>query len=406
LIDNLNYTYNANSNKILKVDDASNETASFKDVSGNDYTYSLDGSLKSDANKGITLIEYNYLKLPRRIVQNGIEILNQYDATGRKLKETVGLNYTDYFGNITKKNDVLYQISHDEGRIINGEYEYHIKDHLGNLRVAFRDSLGVAKITQANSYGIFGNELRGLSFESNPATKNNFKFLGRESLPEIGLVDLQKRWYDPVIGRFISIDPMPDVGGQESLSPYQYSKLTSVSDAITGNLNTGDFRDGNTSGSDYTYWADGSLRSDLNKGISLIEYNYLKLHKKITFSDGRIINFQYDASGRKLKETASNGDITDYVGNKIYKNSSLYQISHDEGRIVNGGYEYSINDHLGNLRVSFKDSSGIAKITQAQDYEPFGLENWTSKFVNSSKISDFKFNGIEKQKETNLYGWS
>ena len=29
--------------------------------------------------------------------------------------------------------------------------------------------------------------------------------------------------YDRVLGRFISVDPMPDVGGQESLSPYQYS---------------------------------------------------------------------------------------------------------------------------------------------------------------------------------------
>ena len=38
-VDNLNYTYNATSNKILKVDDASNETASFKDVAGNDYDY-------------------------------------------------------------------------------------------------------------------------------------------------------------------------------------------------------------------------------------------------------------------------------------------------------------------------------------------------------------------------------
>jgi RHS repeat-associated protein len=181
------------------------------------------------------------------------------------------------------------------------------------------------------------------------------------------------------------------------------NKLTSISDAITGNLNTGDFRDGNTSGNDYTYWADGSLKSDLNKGISQIDYNYLKLHKRITFSDGRVVNFQYDASGKKLKEIASNGDMTDYVGNKIYKNNALYQIAHDEGRIINSNYEYNINDHLGNLRLSFKDSSGIAKITQAQDYEPFGLENWTSKYVNSSKISNFKFNGIEKQKETNMY---
>jgi RHS repeat-associated protein len=223
LIDNLAYTYNANSNKILKVDDLANETASFRDISGNDYTYSLDGSLTSDANKGITLIEYNYLKLPRRVVQNGVTTLYQYDATGKKLKETIGTQVTDYAGNKIYKNNILYQIGHDEGRIVDNQYEYNIKDHLGNLRVAFRDNEGIAEIVQANSYGVWGEELTGLSYQSNASKRNYFTFLGREELPELGLVDLQKRLYDRVLGRFISVDPSPDVEGQESLSPYQYS---------------------------------------------------------------------------------------------------------------------------------------------------------------------------------------
>ena len=88
IVDNLNYTYNTNSNKILKVDDISNETASFTDATGNDYTYSPDGSLTSDNNKGISVIENNYLKLPKRIVKSGATILYQYSASGKKLKET------------------------------------------------------------------------------------------------------------------------------------------------------------------------------------------------------------------------------------------------------------------------------------------------------------------------------
>jgi RHS repeat-associated protein len=63
--------------------------------------------------------------------------------------------------------------------------------------------------------------LRGLSFESNPANKNNFKFLSRESQAETGLIDLINRQYDPVIGRFTSIDPV--TAGQEHLSLYQYA---------------------------------------------------------------------------------------------------------------------------------------------------------------------------------------
>lgn len=220
LIDNLAYTYNANSNKILKVDDISNETASFKDVTGNDYTYWEDGSLKSDNNKGISLIEYNYLKLPKRIVKGSTTILYQYDASGRKLRETIGTNVTDYVGNLIYKNNSLYQLSHDEGRIVNGIYEYNIKDHLGNLRVTFKDSLGVAKITQSNAYGVWGEDLPTLSYQ-NTANLNNFKFTGKENLPETGYIDFGARLYDNIVPRFISVDPLTEKGRR--WSPYAYA---------------------------------------------------------------------------------------------------------------------------------------------------------------------------------------
>lgn len=219
LIDNLAYAYNANSNKILKVDDISNETASFKDVTGNDYTYWEDGSLKSDNNKDISLIEYNYLKLPKRIVKGSTTILYQYDASGRKLRETIGTNVTDYVGNLIYKNNSLYQLSHDEGRAVNGVYEYNIKDHLGNLRVAFKDSLGVAKITQSNAYGIWGEDLPTLSYQ-NTANLNNFKFTGKENLLETGYIDFGARLYDNIVPRFISIDPLAEK--YHGISTYHY----------------------------------------------------------------------------------------------------------------------------------------------------------------------------------------
>jgi hypothetical protein len=206
LVDNLNYTYNANSNKILKVDDGANDSASFSDVSGNDYVYNLDGSLVSDANKGITLIEYNYLKLPHRIVQNGIEILNQYDASGQKLKETIGSNVTDYLGNIIKKNEVIYQISHDEGRIIDSEYEYFINDHLGNLRVSFRDSAGIARISQKQDFDPYGAELQKISYLKPTWKQSDFKYSGKEFIEQTGLNDFGWRQQDPILGRMWGID--------------------------------------------------------------------------------------------------------------------------------------------------------------------------------------------------------
>lgn len=220
LVDSLKYTYNTNSNKILKVDDLSNETASFRDVASNDYGYSLDGSLTSDANKGITLIEYNYLKLPRKVVQNGVTTLYQYDASGKKLKETISTQITDYSGNKIYKNNALYQIGHDEGRIIASEYEYNIKDHLGNLRVAFRDSLGIAKITQSYSYGIWGEDLPTLSYIKPSWKVDNFKFTGKENLQGNGFVDFGARLYDNIVPRFTTIDPLAEK--YFDLSGYNY----------------------------------------------------------------------------------------------------------------------------------------------------------------------------------------
>ena len=230
-IDQLSYIYESNSNKIKAVSDlqglANQNVGDFRDSSNvtTEYEYWLDGSLKIDKNKKVSNIDYNYLKLPKQITfEGGQWIKNQYDATGKKLKSTTsdGIIY-DFLGNIIYKNDVLYQINHDEGRIVNGSYEYDIKDHLGNLRVSFRDSSGIAKISTKLDYDPWGLTLKGLDYSNPIFNKNNFTFLGREDLPEVGLVDLQKRLYDKVLGRFISVDPSPDVAGQESLSTYQYS---------------------------------------------------------------------------------------------------------------------------------------------------------------------------------------
>ena len=221
LIDDLAYTYQANSNKIQKVDDNSGETASFTDATGDtDYTYSQDGSLTSDNNKGISVMEYNYLKLPRRIVKNGVQILYQYDATGKKLKETIGSNVTDYNGNTIYKNGALYQISHDEGRIINGEYEYNIKDHLGNLRVAFRDSLGIAKVVQYENRGAWGESLEGINYSKANRNKFNYSTYEEENDFGLGVLDAHARVYDPIVPRFWQIDPKSEKWN--TISPFCY----------------------------------------------------------------------------------------------------------------------------------------------------------------------------------------
>ena len=163
----------------------------------------------------------------------------------------------------------------------------------------------------------------------------------------------------------------------------------------------GDFRDGTNSDDDYEYWLDGSLKKDKNKKITSIAYNYLKLPEVITFDDNKTITTEYDASGTKLKKIVSGGETTDYEEDDIYVNSVLYQTSHDEGRIVDGVYEYNINDHLGNLRVAFRDSLGIAVPTQSIFYDSWGLSmKGMSITRNSLNFNKFQYNSKETQLET------
>ena len=114
----------------------------------------------------------------------------------------------------------MYQTSHDEGRIVDGVYEYNITDQNNNLRISFKDSLGIAVPTQSIFYDPWGLSMKGMSITRNPLNFNRYQFLNRETQFETGLIDLKNRQYNPQTGRFTSQDPVID--GQESQSLYQY----------------------------------------------------------------------------------------------------------------------------------------------------------------------------------------
>jgi hypothetical protein len=62
-----------------------------------------------------------------------------YASTGKKKKTT------EYDGDFIYQNDTLQFINHEEGRIVmtgtTPEYQYHLKDHLGNVRLTFSTQL-------------------------------------------------------------------------------------------------------------------------------------------------------------------------------------------------------------------------------------------------------------------------
>ncbi|NJO00323.1 MAG: hypothetical protein HC880_00405 [Bacteroidia bacterium] len=169
------------------------------------------------------------------------------------------------------------------------------------------------------------------------------------------------------------------------------NQLKAVDDGIeTGTIRTGlagDFTDfdgvasrKSSSGAtrEFSYNPNGFVQSDLNQGLTTIEYNYLDLPRTLIFNNGSAtgkISYTYDAAGNVLKKDVEfnylddNGldrfvdrITTDYIGDFVYENGELQFIHTSEGRAFPPGvllgsgvqYEYFISDHQGNLRVAFR----------------------------------------------------
>jgi len=198
-----------------------------------EYQYDANGNMIADLNKSIDTIHYNHLNLPDQIditpTSAHQEINYLYNATGQKLRKATRINSTpatttDYVGSFIYEDGILQSILTTEGRVVldgsNFEYQYFLKDHLGNTRITFNES---KQIIQEDSYYPFGMAMAGLSHKSSVDLPNKYLYNGKELQGDFGLdwYDYGARFYDPALGRFHSIDPFAE---EYSIwSPYSYA---------------------------------------------------------------------------------------------------------------------------------------------------------------------------------------
>lgn len=231
--DILNYYYQGN--MLIAVEDQGQPDYGFIDgheyPSELEYAYDSNGNMIKDLNKGIDAIKYNYLNLPSEVIQDAThKVMYTYDATGAKLKKSLisDGNITDryYTGTYEYDKDSLPVLIHfDEGVInVSGstyDYEYFLKDHLGNIRASFKPSGDNLISTQKVDYYPFG-----MIAYTNGASNNKYLYNGKELQDEqIGGVNLDwydygARFYDAQIGRWHVQDRFAEK--YISLTPYQY----------------------------------------------------------------------------------------------------------------------------------------------------------------------------------------
>jgi len=199
-----------------------------------------------DKNKGIANIAYNHLNLPTHlIIDNGEEegqITYYYDATGVKLKKVVEITdsiqkiLTDYDGGFiyeynSTENPELKFFPHAEGYFevnsppsgeLEGAYIYQYKDHLGNIRLSYKDNNGNLEIVEENNYYPFGLKHKGYNNVVN-GSAYPYGYNGKEENDELGLEWLDFGWrnYDASLGRWMNIDPLAEKMRRHS--PYNYA---------------------------------------------------------------------------------------------------------------------------------------------------------------------------------------
>ena len=149
-------------------------------------------------------------KLRKRVENNGI--LTKEDYCGPYVYETAsGVRSLKYI--VTPKGRAVRSGS-------NWTYEYHLADHLGNVRAVIRKGAnGMAELIQQRHYYPFGMEISNMS--SGTGT-NKYLYNGKAIQNDFDLYwyDYGARFYDPQIGRWHTVDPLAE--DYYSLSPYNY----------------------------------------------------------------------------------------------------------------------------------------------------------------------------------------
>jgi len=258
-IDDLAYTYNGN--RLMRVNDTTNNPEGFKDNgynnTYNDYAYDANGNMIQDENKKITNIVYNHLNLPMEITFSGGNKINYlYSAAGVKVQKKVtdgsDVSKTDYLDGFQYISSKLAFFPHAEGYVkvtddIHFNYVFNYTDHLGNIRVswAYDKVIDRVKIMEESHYYPFGLKhkayntqeyLFSMPMDGSPGynapvleqlnsmpNPYQYKFNGKELQDELGLnvYDYGARNYDPTIGRWMNIDPLAEQSRR--WSPYNYA---------------------------------------------------------------------------------------------------------------------------------------------------------------------------------------
>jgi RHS repeat-associated protein len=384
------------------------------DPANDEYAYDANGNMAKDQNKGITSITYNHLNLPERVNKSATEyLIYTYDAGGRKLRQQVfgtAAKTTDYNNEFVYENDTLRFITHEEGRLVPDnregapgawEYQYFLKDHLGNTRVVFSEKKSTTEYKA--------------TFETNGQAEEQQLFSKYNALGTLNLFDHTDDGITYTKSHLLNGGNNYQVGLARSLTVNSgdvldlevYAKYESPASPPANNVNgilnglISAFSlgagttplDGSQAQTAFNNlfpagapWIDGSKWDPAAPKAYL---NYILFDESF-----QLIDFGFDQVSTNAGQVGLSPDVDhDYL--------SLHIKVQQKGYL----YIYLSNENPVQTNVYFDDLSIVhhTGVDQSNDYYPFGL---TFNSYNKANGADqnYLFNGKEKQEELDL-GW-
>jgi RHS repeat-associated protein len=285
------------------------------------YTYDANGNMNSDANKNISAIHYNLLNLPDTITYaDGRKIVYAYTATGQKIRQQVlrvdGTVETkrDYAGQFLYENNQLQTLDHEEGRVVMSgvtpEYQYHLKDHLGNVRMTVTSENETVEYLATMEHEKSAEEellFDDISFRSGNALANHtpegneaiYLSAGVERGASLDLaVSRGDVIYLQVYAYYengVTSDPWPGGGGETSLAKGVTTIVSAVAGALSGGVLAGEGGALLSSGTAGSLLAGPSVIDEsapvaylnyelFNKNYSLVDGGFRKVSSRALFS--------------------------------------------------------------------------------------------------------------------------
>jgi RHS repeat-associated protein len=211
----------------------------------NQYRYNQNGEQITNNARNVS---YNSFGTPLDIQQSGSAVGFSYDANHNRFirsdisgNTTVTTHYVGLLKHVEDQNNIVhrynfpcigvYTVTTDrKGVVQSQQMNYLHRGRLGSVE-AITNNNGTP--VQRFQYDPFGNQTLLRGSQPGVGTITTEGYTGHEEIPQMSLIHMNGRMYDPVTGRFISADPFVQAPAfSQSLNRYSYvvNRPTTYSD--------------------------------------------------------------------------------------------------------------------------------------------------------------------------------